>query len=106
MFIFLSLINSWLIIKSDCFFKAIHIFNNTNVQITAQGRRHLGAALGTGQLRNEYIFEKINKCVEELHVLSEIAKLEYKHILFKWSEAQIQLLYEKKPWHRQTIHKS
>ena len=29
-----------------------------------------------GQFRDEYIMEKINKWVEELHVLSEIAKIE------------------------------
>ena len=51
---------SWLIIKSDCFAKAIHMFNDTNIQITTQGRRHLGPALGTSQFRNEYIMEKIN----------------------------------------------
>ena len=65
---------SWLIVKFDCFDKAIHIFNNTNIKITTQGSRHLGAALGTSQFRNEYIMEKINKWVEQLHVLSEIAK--------------------------------
>ena len=52
---------SWLIVKSDCFDKAIHVFNDTNIQITAQGRGYLGAALGTSQFRNEYIMEKINK---------------------------------------------
>ena len=67
---------SWLIVKSDCFDKAIHVFNDTNIQITTQGRRHLGAALGTSQFRNEYIMEKMNKWVEELHVLSEIAKID------------------------------
>ena len=68
-------IKSWLIVKSDCFDKAIHVFDDTNVQIT-QSRRHLGAALDTSRFRNEYIMEKVNKWVEELHVLSEIAKIE------------------------------
>ena len=81
-----------MVVKSDCFDKAIHIFNDTNIQITIQGRRHLGAALGTSQFRNKYIMEKIKKWVEELHVLSEIAK--------------IQLSYENNPRHRQTIKKS
>ena len=40
---------SWLIVKSDCPDKAIHIFKDTNIQITIQGKRHLGAALGTNQ---------------------------------------------------------
>ena len=32
--------------------------------------------LGTSQFRNEHIMEKINEWVEELHVLSETAKIE------------------------------
>ena len=67
---------SWLIIKSNCSDKAIHIFKDTNIQITTEGTRHLGAALGTNQFRDEYIKEKINKWAEELQVLSEIAKIE------------------------------
>ena len=66
---------SWLIVKSSCSDKAIHIFQDTNFRIITQGKRHLGAALGTSQFRDEYIMEKINKCVEELHVLTEIAKI-------------------------------
>ena len=66
---------SWLIVKFDCFDKAIHVFNDTNIQITTQVRRHLGAALGKSQIRNEYIMEKINKWVEELHILNEIEKI-------------------------------
>ena len=67
---------SWLIVKSNCSDKAIHIFNDANIQITTQGRGHLRAVLSTSQFRTEYIMEKINKWVEELHVLSEIAKIE------------------------------
>ena len=57
---------SLLIVKSDCCNKAIHTFKD---------KRHLGVALGTSQFRDEYIMEKINKWVEELHVLSKIAKI-------------------------------
>ena len=67
---------SWLIVKSNCSDKAIHIVKDTNIQITTQGKRHLDAALGTSQFRDEYIMEKINKWVEDLYVLSEIAKIE------------------------------
>ena len=73
---FLDPTKSWLIEKSDCFDKTIHIFKDSNIQITTQGRRHLGADLGTGQFKTDYITEKINKGAEELHVLSGIAKIE------------------------------
>ena len=67
---------SWLIVKTNCSDKAILIFKDTNSQITTQGKRYLGVALGTSQFRDECFMQKINKWVEELHVLSEIAKIE------------------------------
>ena len=69
-------ITSWLIVKSNCSDKAIDISKDTNIQITTQGKRHLGTALGTSQFRDEYVMGKINKWVEELHILSGIAKTE------------------------------
>ena len=55
---------SWLTAKSDCFDKAVHIFNDSNIQITTQGRRHLGAALCMSQFTDQYIMEKRIKWVE------------------------------------------
>ena len=69
-------IKSWLIVKSGCSDKAIHIFKNTNIQISTQGKRHLGGVIGTKQFRDEYIMENMNKWVQELHALSEIAKVD------------------------------
>ena len=46
---------SWLIVQSDCSDKAICIFKDTNIQATAQGKRHLGTAHGTSQFRGGYI---------------------------------------------------
>ena len=52
--------------NSDCSGKAIHIFRNTNIQITTQ--RHLGVAvLCISQFRDQYVMEKMSKWVEELH---------------------------------------
>ena len=67
---------SWLIVKCNCSDKAIHIFKDTNIQITTKAKKHFAATLGTSQFRDNYIMEKINKQVEELHVLKEIAKTE------------------------------
>ena len=63
-------------VKSDCSDKVINIFKDTNIQITTQSKRYLGAALCANQFRKEYIIEKINKWVKELHVLNKIAKIE------------------------------
>ena len=66
----------WVIEKSNCYDKAIHIFKYTYIQIKAQAKRHLDAALSTSQFRDKYVMEKINKLVEELYVLCGIAKIE------------------------------
>ena len=66
----------WLIVKSNCSDKAVHMLKDANIQITTQGKRHLGAALVTRQCRDVYIMEKINKWIEEPHILSKIAKIE------------------------------
>ena len=50
--------------KLDCFDKAIHIFNDTNIHIPTQAKIHYGEAIKTSQFTNEYIMEKINKWVE------------------------------------------
>ena len=71
-----------MIVKSNCSDKAIHILKDTNIQITTQGKRHLGTALGTSQFRDEYVMGKINKWVEELHILSGIAKTELLTLAF------------------------
>ena len=60
----------------DCLDKAIHVFEDINIQILAQCKEHPGTAVGTSQFRDEYIMEKINKWVQELRVLSKIAKIE------------------------------
>ena len=67
---------SWVIEKSNCYDKTIHIFKYTYIQIKVQGKRRLDAALSTSQFRDKYVMEKTNKRVEELQVLSEIAKTE------------------------------
>ena len=66
---------SWLIAKCNCFDKAVHIFKDT-IQIATKGEKHHGAVFGKSQFRDEFIIEKISKWVEELHILSEIAKIE------------------------------
>ena len=51
---------SWLNVKSNCSGKALHIFKDTNIQITTEGKTYLGAALGTSQFSDEYIKKMIN----------------------------------------------
>ena len=65
---------SWLILKRDNDMdEAKQLFRNHSIQITSEGQRHLGAALGSPEYRNKYINEKVNGWVKELEKLSMIA---------------------------------
>ena len=47
-----------------------------DIQITTEGKRHIGAALGLGQFKVRYIEDKISKWVKDVGEISEIAKEE------------------------------
>lgn len=65
---------SWLILKTqELSSEAEHVFGD-EVNITAEGKRHLGAVIGTKTYKDEYCNEKVNQWREELEHLSEIAK--------------------------------
>ena len=48
---------SWLIIKPEVEEKAKNIFHGRGVQITTEGKRHLGASLGSTKYKEEYFFK-------------------------------------------------
>ena len=51
-------------------------FHQSGLKITVEGKRHLGAVVGSNQFKVEYVDNLINTWVEELETLSEIAKFE------------------------------
>ena len=53
--------------RKNSYLDTFQAVKDTNIQITTQGKRNLGAALGTSQFRDEYIMGKINEWVEEFH---------------------------------------
>ena len=53
---------------------ATEIFSNTDIQITTTGERHLGAVIGSRQFRSEYVTDKINKWIQDVEEIAEIAK--------------------------------
>lgn len=53
---------------------ATELFSGTNIQITTIGERHLGAVIGTTEFRREYVTNKVNKWIEDVAELAEIAK--------------------------------
>ena len=67
---------SVLIVKAEYYDIAIEAFRGTNVKVTKDGQRHLGAVIGTEEFKKEYIGEKVGKWVQEIQLLADIAKTE------------------------------
>ena len=65
---------SHLIVKPELADEAKKMFENTNVQISTNGQRHLGAAIGTQEFIEAYAEQKIEKWVNEIESLTEIAR--------------------------------
>ena len=65
---------SWLIVKEDHLEAAERLFAGTGVNVTAEGKRHLGAAVGTRSFVESYVMKKVEKWKSEIEKLSDIAK--------------------------------
>ena len=63
---FLNPSKSWLIIKPEYLHKAQELFANTNVNIISEGKRHLGALLGSGPFVSKYMWDKVNEWINEI----------------------------------------
>ena len=51
------------------------LFDGTGVQITVEGKRHLGAALGSRLFTEQYVSEKVESWSRCVGKLSDIAKV-------------------------------
>ena len=49
------------------------LFHKEGIQITLQGRRHLGAALGSRSFTEEYVTSKVTSWVKEMEKLTTFA---------------------------------
>ena len=54
-------IKTWLIVKEEHLFKAERLFQDTGVNITVEGRRHLGGAIGKEDFVRVYVEEQVQK---------------------------------------------
>ena len=71
---FLQASRSWLIIKLEVEGKAKTIFQGSDIQITDDGKRHLGASLGSTKCKEEYLSSKVDEWIAQLRILSQIAR--------------------------------
>ena len=67
---------SWIIVKEQYEDLAKEVFGGTGVKITNEGKRHLGAVIGSNSYRTSYVEEKIDKLINQVKILSKIAKIE------------------------------
>ena len=67
---------SWLIVKREHFDRAKEVFKDSGLRITIEGRRHLGATIGSKEYKTEYVENLIDTWINELNELSKIAKIE------------------------------
>ena len=64
---------SFLIVKECYLDEATRLFEGTGITITTIGARHLGAALGSSQFKEEYVKLKVSQWCDEIERLASIA---------------------------------
>ncbi len=64
---------TWLIVKPELYDAAIAAFRGTDVAISIQGKRHLGAALGSRSFVEMFVTRRIDEWIAELKKLTRIA---------------------------------
>ena len=66
-------LKTWLIVKEGKIEDATTAFEGTGVGFTQEGKRHLGAALGTNSFVDSYVQKKVSERVREIEQLSSFA---------------------------------
>ena len=64
---------TWIVVEEEHLEEAKQLFQETGVSITADGKRHLGAAIGTPHFAAGYVQQKVAEWVGEVERLSSIA---------------------------------
>ena len=65
---------SWLIVKSDDLAQKAKSIFGKSVNITVDGKRHLGSVIGSQSYKDQYCSDKVENWKKELVTLCEIAK--------------------------------
>ena len=63
----------WLVVKPEKLDNAKDVFAGTGINITTEGRKHLGVALGQRSYLEDYVGGKVKEWVNEVTVLAEFA---------------------------------
>ena len=66
---------SWLIVKDASQLDYTkELFSDTAIKYTTEGKRHLGATIGSADFRAAYATEKVKEWCDEMEILSDFAK--------------------------------
>ena len=57
---------------------AREVFRDTAINVTIEGHKHLGAALGSRSFLEEYVSEKVDEWVSEVTKLADFARFRLK----------------------------
>ena len=68
----------WLVVKPEKEGRAKEMFAGTGINITTEGRKHLGAALGSRSCLEQYLGGKVEDWVGEVTRLGEFARVSHK----------------------------
>ena len=63
----------WIIAKPAKEENVREVFKETSINVTVQGQKHLGAAIGSREYLEEYVSEKVSNWVHEVATLAEFA---------------------------------
>ena len=55
---------------------ALKTFENTDINITEDGKRHLGVVIGSIEYPEDHVTQKVNTWLDELNTLCDIARIE------------------------------
>ena len=76
-----------LIVKERFEAKAKAIFGKSGIKISTRGERHMGAVVGSERFKDEYVSNKVEKWVQDIEQLSNIAKDEPQSALSSFTRA-------------------
>ena len=65
---------TWLIVKEEYLLSAKELFTHAGVNITTDGKRHMGAAVGTRSFVECYVQYKISQWIDNVKRLSDISR--------------------------------
>ena len=63
---------SWLIVKDAKLSEAHAVFQGSGIPITSEGKRYLGAAIGSESFVHSFVSEKVSGWITEIELLSQI----------------------------------